>query len=143
MNEQEIANQLHAILTNGEPANVQIAQLVKLDAILWSDICSEGKEQVICPKVKDCTAQCYAGHKKPHIKDSLEDDCTAFGNCPACIPVPSAKPQEQLFTVKITRKEFLKLPIKTRRRLLAENITEMFANIPDEQREKEMHDMMD
>ena len=49
------------------------------------------------------------------------------------------KEQEaQLFTVKITRKEFLKLPIKTRRRLIAESITEMFANIPDDERIKEL-----
>jgi hypothetical protein len=53
------------------------------------------------------------------------------------------KPEPEMFNVKITRREFLVLPIETRRRILAQQITDMFANIPDKQRINEMHDMMD
>ncbi len=50
---------------------------------------------------------------------------------------------EQLLLVPITRKEFLKLPIETRRRILSEQINLSFANMSDEEKSKELHNLMD
>lgn len=50
---------------------------------------------------------------------------------------------EQLLPVPITRKEFLKLPIETRRRILSEQINLSFANMSDEEKSKELHNLMD
>jgi hypothetical protein len=44
---------------------------------------------------------------------------------------------------EMTRREFLKLPIEERRKIISHQVAQMFENIPDEQKIKEMHDMMD
>jgi hypothetical protein len=43
----------------------------------------------------------------------------------------------------ITRREFLKLPMDVRRKCLDEQVRKMWEGMTDEQKLKEMHDMMD
>ena len=70
--------------------------------------------------------------KDPHPKWHKEGHCPicdgGLGICSKCgkaeielgQPCNKKENEQQLFTVRITRKEFLKLPIETRRRIISE-----------------------